>query len=113
MNMPYSYDRRVASAPSKGQKFKVKYPEVGLGRDAEATYKVVRVFPTKDDADGPLPKNLLRLIKKGGGAAMVELVEGDGQKGHYIRAFGPSGSWDGHPVWLKPAQVKRIQSYRG
>lgn len=113
----YSYDRRFAAAPSKGQKFK----------DRDDEYKVVRVFPTKDDADGPLPKGLLRLIKKGGGAAMVELLpsgdyklQGDmlvsptsSRPRYYVKTFGPSGSWEGSgAVALKPAQVKRINSYR-
>jgi len=113
--------KKTASAPSVGQKDKVKYH----GQD-DATFKVLRVFATKDDADGPLPKGLLRLIKKGGGAALVEQLPSKGYKvkgdmlvspdssmpRHYIRAFGPSGSWDGHPVDLKPAQLKRLHSYK-
>ena len=114
---------KVAGKPSKGQKDKVTY---GGPRGGDETFKVLRVFPTKDDADGPLPKNLLRLIKKGGGAALVELlpsgdykVKGDmliapdsSKPRHYIRAFGPSGSWDGFPVALKPPQLKRLHSYK-
>ena len=114
----YELAHRVyASVPSVGKKDKA----------GDDTYKVLKVFPTKDDADGPLPKNLLKLIKKGGGAALVELlppkgykVEGDmlvspdsSRPRYYIRAFGPSGSWDGFPVDLKPAQYKRLQSYEG
>lgn len=114
----YELARHVyAAIPSVGKKDKA----------GDDTYKVLKVFPTKDDADGPLPKNLLKLVKKGGGAALVELLPPKGYKvkgdmlvspdssrpRYYIRAFGPSGSWDGFPVNLKPAQYKRLQSYEG
>jgi hypothetical protein len=108
-------DKVAAKAPKVNQKDTV----------GDDKYKVLRVFPTKDDADGPLPTGLLRLIKKGGGAALVELLPPKGYKvkgdmlvspdssrpRYFIRAFGPGGSWDGSPVDLKPAQLKRLHSY--
>lgn len=89
------------------------------------TYSVLHVFPTKADADGPLPKDLLRLIRRGGGAAFVELnahkglrADGDMMIGpghsrprYYVLALGTDGQRDGYPVALKKTQLERIRRY--
>ncbi len=70
------------------------------------TYKVIRHYPSKGDADGPLPRALLRMVPRGGGAAIAK-----GPQGHYVIYLDRSGKIDGAPVWLKPAQYKRAMSY--
>jgi hypothetical protein len=94
------------------------------------TYKVLRYYPTKADAEGPFPTTLTRLIRKGGGALLVELQPGKKsmEKDGGIHTPGPrGGSWrpkeyivyldsegnvDGAPVYLKPHQFKRVMSYK-
>jgi len=71
-------------------------------------FKVVRVYPTKDHADGPLPSSLLRLMKKSGGGVLLK-KQSDGEP--YFLYLGAGGKADGAPIWLKPQQYKRIMSY--
>lgn len=93
---------------------------------ARDTYSVLRVLRTKQDATGPLPSSLLRLIRAGGGAALIELnpsrklrADGDMMVGagisrprYYFLALSPDGSRDGYPVGLKKSQVDRIDKYK-
>jgi len=74
-------------------------------------FKVVRVYPTKGDAQGPLPRDLVRLIAPGGSAALLKLIRGSMDRGHYLVCFNPYGDLDGHPAWVKPLQVKRAMQY--
>lgn len=101
-------ETRMDEAMKHGTVVKVKYGNPDL---PEATFKVVRTYPTKGDADGPFPRDLLRLIKKGGGAVLLKAGKGAGAPGHYFMALDASGKRDGFPVWLKPAQYKRAMSY--
>lgn len=111
----------------------------GMPRKAEMLqvgndhYKVVRVYPTKEHADGPFPRDLLRLIKPGGGALLLDLqpgknetrsakhkdvifssepMGGSSRPRYYMLALKPGGQPDGSPVSLKPAQYKRVMSYQ-
>jgi len=68
-------------------------------------YRVVKKYPSKDHADGPFPKSFIRMIKKGGGAALLK----SGSDYYFLAMAG--GKPDGSPVWLKPAQSKRVMSY--
>lgn len=88
-------------------------------------YDVLRVFPTKSDADGPLPSTLLRIVKARGGAAIVQLLpskdervvddmligRGYSRPALYVIALDANGERDGFPVWLAPHQIKRLQRY--
>lgn len=76
-------------------------------------FKVVKVYAGKADTVGPLPRELVRLVPRGGGAAVLELVKGSMDKGHYVVYFNQHGDLDGHPVWMKPMQVKRAMQYEG
>jgi hypothetical protein len=119
---PGLWTEELAAAKGKLCKFEAEYGVSVVGED---TFRTVRVFPTKDDADGPLPKTLLRLIKKNGGAAIIELlpsgdykIKGDmlvspnsSRPRYYVRAFHSDQSWDGYPVCLTPSHLKRLGSY--
>lgn len=88
-------------------------------------FKILRLYSSKGDADGSFPKSLVKLIGKGGGAALLERLPGKGYKvqkdvlvsktasypRYYMLALGAGGKPDGAPVALKPAQYKRAMSY--
>ena len=113
-----------AQAVKRGETVGITY-----GNGAKSAYRVLHVFATKGDADGPLPKDLLRIIVKKGGAAVVELVPPKGAKldgdmivgpnssrpRFYVMAIDASGRHvpepGGYPVALKPPQVKRLFKY--
>ena len=119
-------DLTEAKTYKKGQTLKLR-----LGHPPKIeTYKVLRVYPTKEHATGPFPTTLTRLIRKGGGAILVELQPGKKSKEQDggIHTPGPrGGSWrpkeyivytdaegnvDGALVSLKPHQFKRVMSYK-
>jgi len=85
--------------------------------DGGYAFEVIRVYPTKADADGPLPRELLRLIPRGGGAVMTTLTKGRSQTGdgrapgNYVFFIRRNGEQDGAPVWMKPSQATRALGY--
>ena len=115
-----------AKTYKKGQSVKLR-----LGHPPRLeTYKVLRYYPTKAHAEGPFPTTLTRLMRKDGGALLVELQPGKkskeqdggihtpGPRGgswrpkHYIVYLDGEGNTDGAPVDLKPHQFKRVMSYK-
>jgi len=75
------------------------------------TFKIVRVYPTRDWAQGPISVRLWRLLSRNGAAAIGKQIKGTQDKGHYLILFNKHGDLEGHPVWMKPAQVKRAMRY--
>lgn len=88
---------------------------LSLGADE---YVVLHTYPTKEDAQGLFPRVLTRLIKRGGGAAMVELQgwgspegqvvvrPGSSRPRYYFLTIDAAGEPAGYPVALKPGQYK-------
>ena len=68
---------------------------------------VERYYPTKEDADGPLPRSLLRGLKKKGGSAAIAKDE----KGSPFVVYYQDEAKDGAPLWMRPAQYKRAMEY--
>jgi hypothetical protein len=103
-------------------------------RRGKHAFKVLRHYPTKADATGPLPTTLTRYIKKGWSASVVELLPGrtghvkgdvimryddprsrDGVSSvprYYVIYYNHRGMVDGGPVALKPHQYRRAMSYQ-
>lgn len=89
-------------------------PRPGARFEADGQmFQIVKVYPTTADALGPLSRDLFRLIVRGGSAAIGKQLRGSQDKGHYLICFNPHGDLDGHPVWMKPLQVKRAFKYEG
>jgi len=120
----------LTEAPRYRAGQKIKVPKGSRWPGEMDTYKIIRVYPTKDDAVGPFPSTLTRLIKKGEGALLGELLPGKGEKkekggisgpsdtggywkpAYYILYVGKDGKQEGGPVSLKPHQYKRAMSYQ-
>ncbi len=93
--------------------------------DGVESYQVLRSYPTKGHADGPFPKDLLRLVDRDGGAALVELLTPPGYEAqdtllvsedsslprYFFLALQANGEPDGKPIGLSPAQYNRAMSY--
>jgi len=89
----------------------MKYEVGDVVKLDDSKFKILREYPTKEDADGPLPRDLLRLVPRGGGACIAKMVSGSGSPGHYVIYKDAQGKISGAPVWMKPMQYERAMQY--
>jgi hypothetical protein len=76
-----------------------------------STFEVIRTYKTKMDATGPIGRDFLRTIPRGGGGAIAKKLSGGYEAGHYFVAMSAAGEPVGKPMWMSPMNLKRAMRY--
>lgn len=116
-DMKYDWAETAKKAAKRIKRFKkgdkvIHYTEVSWVGDKSVTtpkvFNVVRYYPTKEDATGPIPPVFL----KGGIKKNYQMVIAKDKGGDpYFFAFDANGNAVFFPLWMNHHQFKRAMSY--